>query len=251
MKKVLNKKIFALMILSIIFLSIISSFVFAQAEITAEEAGEGARAISQTIVEIVRGIFEPIVGEPLFGSKQYLFKVFFAILLFLLIQAAITDFFDLHKGISWIISIIVVIISMVAIPGVWIEAIALEYGVMGAAFLSAIPFGILVYYSLRPKTSFFMAVLLWIFFTIYHFGIFFWKIWTISEEYGLWSPEVWPFWVAGLAGIVALIFLGILRKWFADIYLKTQEERADMAVEESLQGISAAGKFFRGLTGKS
>ncbi|MEK6855191.1 MAG: hypothetical protein AABX73_03130 [Nanoarchaeota archaeon] len=152
------------------------------------------------------------------------------ILLWIVIYSIVMEVFG-KKGKSWgrlfggAVSLIVVLLSFIYLPENFVEAIVLQYGAMGAAILAVIPLIILLYFSLRITESILIARVTWIFYIIYYFAIFIYKIGTLDTSVP-W-PEYIPYLAAMLAGALIVIFLGGLRKMIFKGDINDLEERGE------------------------
>lgn len=137
-------------------------------------------------------------------------------------------FFDENKKLSWIgpllISLAITILSFIYLPENFVEAIVLQYGALGATILTVIPFLILLYFSISVSSSLLIARAIWIFYIVYYFALFSYKLATLPAG----SPisEYIPYLGAIIAGILILIFLGAIRKKFWTEELAAKEEKA-------------------------
>ena len=207
------KKLFAISIISLIFLSLIVVSVYAQetselqqkaadaAQNVAEGAGSGAKTLLNSLL------------NPLFSDKEILTRVFFAILLFMIIYQIVDIVFGKKRWATWLIAGIITLLALIWMPVNFIDAIKLEYGAMGAAILSVIPFLILLVFTVRIG-SLLAGRIVWIFFVIYYFALYLYEI--IMKSTGGWtgwlSAETIPYLGAIIAGLIIFFLLGSIRK---------------------------------------
>jgi len=183
-------------------------------------------------IDFFKGIF---VGTSSSGGTDTLSIVFFSILLAMVVYTSVKEFFD-SKFIRWVATGSITALGIITIPTNFIEVIQTQYGVMGAALLTVIPFAIVVFFTIKTKNKLIGSVT-WIFFTMYYFAIFISKIMEQTEvidwSYGLisfWelivSKNVFPYLLAVIAGIIMIFFLAYFRKWFFEGALDAQVEAA-------------------------
>jgi len=159
---------------------------------------------------------------PFFGEKEMLTRVFFAILLFMIVQPIVSQIFK--KGwVSWIVGGIVTLLALLALPSNFIEAIRVQYGAMGAAILSIIPFIILLIFTIKLQSKL-MARLLWIFFVGYYFLLYLDKVWVGKQAWL--SGQTIPYVGAIVLGLVIVIFIGHIRNLLFKGELDSEEEQA-------------------------
>lgn len=160
------------------------------------------RAVGEAIVTNVGGFLEPFLA-PFFGDQEMLSRVFFAILLGMIIFSIIgTIFGETKPWIQWGITFAITSLSLIGLPTSFLEAIRVQYAAMGATILTIIPFMIIVVFSLRAKNVL-IARMTWIFYAVYYFVMYLYAIITSTSGTGWFSIETLPY----LAGFVAGIFL--------------------------------------------
>jgi len=145
---------------------------------------------------------------PLFGQQEFLTKLFFSILLFMILYSVVDVMFKGKKVTTVIISAIITILAVFFLPPTFITAIRDQYGVMGAAILSVIPFAIMLVFTARVG-SLLVGRVLWIFWAIYYFILYLYRIFTLGG--GWLSAEALPYLGALIAGIIIIFFLPAIR----------------------------------------
>lgn len=126
---------------------------------------------------------------------------------------------------SAIVALIVVILSFMYLPENFVEALALQYGATGIAILAFGSFAILLYFSLSVSRSLTSARVVWIFFIVYYFAIFIYKIGTTQAAGAAWY-EYLPYGASILAGILIVVFLPKMRDFVFKGELSNKEEEA-------------------------
>jgi hypothetical protein len=208
MKKERGKKILVSTLLVIFLFSLFSFLVFAQDE-AGDETAETAAEATRGVISGIGGVASEILS-PLFGEKEMLTRVFFAILLGMIIYTIIGTWFKNQRAwIKWTITGVITALALIALPSNFIEAIRAQYGAMGAAILSVIPFAILLVFSVRVQSAL-VGRVVWIFFVVYYFALYIYMI--VTEKTGWISAETIPFFFAIIAGILIFFLLGPIRR---------------------------------------
>jgi signal transduction histidine kinase len=112
------------------------------------------------------------------------------------------------KILTWIITGIITALALIALPSNFLEAIRIQYGAMGAAILSVIPFIIMLVFSLKVGSRM-TARIVWIFFVIYYFALYLDKI--LRAKTSFFAVENIPYLFCILAGIIIFFFIGGIR----------------------------------------
>lgn len=146
--------------------------------------------------------------SPFFGEKEMLTRVFFAFLIFLMVQSVVPSIFHSNRWVNYVISGIVTLLALIALPADFIGAIRAQYGAMGAALLSAIPFVILLVATARLRSAL-LARVIWIFYFFYYLAIYLYMIVTVGE--GWITAGTIPYLLALVAGLVIFLFIGPIR----------------------------------------
>ncbi len=223
----MNKKVSGVLLLSLISLAIISLSINFVLAADAASAATTAGEISKGTIGVVSEIFKPILG-PLFGDTELLTRVFLAALLFMLLYSIIITIFKDKKALSLIVSGLVTAISLLALPSNFLQAITLQYGAMGAALLAAIPFVILLVFTVKVG-SMVVARITWVFYALYFLALTIYKIATTTM--GAFSAESIPYWGAMIAGILIFIFIIPIRRFFTKEELKELKEEGMNVIE--------------------
>jgi len=195
-------KLLGVVFISLILISLLAVIVVAA---NAAEAAETTKGFLTGVRDFVA-----VLLNPLFGDTQLLTRLLLAILLGLIIY----DIMPLiigksKKTLSLLVSVIIVILAMIAIPSNFLDAIVTQYGVMGAAILSVIPFVIILITSIRVQNAL-VARVLWAFYTIYYFALYFYKM--IIAKTGFISAETIPYLAAIIVGIIMLFIIVKVQK---------------------------------------
>lgn len=155
--------------------------------------------------------------------------VLLGILLWIILYSVVTKIGlggESHWGAigSAIIALIIVILSFMYLPANFVEALALQYGATGVAILAFGSFAILLYFSLSVSRSLTVARVIWIFFIVYYFAIFIYKIGTTQAAGAAWYDYI-PYGASILAGILIVVFLPKMRDFVFKGELSAAEER--------------------------
>lgn len=214
MKKELSKKLFLTLIISIMLFSSLG-FISAQEDLNRE----AAKATEGVIEGVGQGI-SSLMSKYAFGDKEILTRIFFFILLFMIIYSIVGQIFKTTKF-TWVITLIITALAILWIPSNFLDAIRTQYGAMGAAILSLIPFVILLVFSMKVDSRI-IANLVWIFFFVYYFTLYIYT--TLTEKTGIITPENIPYGAAMIVGLFMIIFIGRLRGWWWKEQLTDKEE---------------------------
>ncbi|MBU0761103.1 MAG: hypothetical protein KJ600_01655 [Nanoarchaeota archaeon] len=242
MKKENVKKLSEFSLLSL--LTTIFSFNFVSALTGREITLKTSELITETL------------NSTIFLSTESLSKYLLGFLLWIIIFSIVKKL-ELFKSerfgtlLPTIVSLIIVILSFIYLPDNFVQAIVLQYGAMGAAILTIIPFIILLYFSLSVSKGLLLPRIIWIFYVVYYFALFAYKIVSNFEEKILISENI-PYAAAILAGVFVFIFLKDLRKWLFKGQLSDQltSAKQDVAVRAAGRDIERDEAKSRGITGK-
>jgi hypothetical protein len=202
---------------------ILSTLAFVSAQTFADATESVVIDISQSI----RDGLDTILINP-----STLSSVLLGILLFIIIYSIVLKM-KLFEGYGRILALVVALIftllTFIYMPDNFVEAIVLQYGAVGATILTLIPFMILLYFSFSVAEDLFVAKLTWIFYAMYYFGLFIYKI-ASSPYQGTFirtvlTPGNIPYLLAILAGIFMVIMIRRLRIWRIDQEIKDAEEK--------------------------
>jgi hypothetical protein len=243
MKKEMTRNLFFYSTLALIFFSM---FGFVGAA-DGDEVAEGAAATTRGVVQAIGGVANEALG-PLFGDQEILTRIFFFILLYMIIYniVGVMFHFDEHtfggRFMAWGVPAIIALLAMIALPANFIEAIRTSYGAMGAAILSVIPFIILLIFTFRVH-SLLVGRMVWLFFVVYYFALYIYSIVTaetIGDGWTGWiTAETIPYIAAIVAGL--LIFFGLAA--FRNMYFRGEMQ----AVHEAGRQVAQRGKLLHKL----
>ena len=151
--------------------SMISSLGLITAQ-TATKAGETAGRVGTEIGGGIIGFFSGLITS-LGGGVINLQQAFMGLLLFMIIYSVVSIIFgNFWKGWgSTIIAAAITGISLVALDQGVIDAIAIQYGAMGAAILTVMPLLIIIIFTTRVR-SILIARMTWIFYVFYYFFLY-------------------------------------------------------------------------------
>ncbi|NPE26881.1 hypothetical protein HNV12_02670 [Methanococcoides sp. SA1] len=221
------KRMFGVLVLGIFLISMMSGVL--GDEQTAEEAGEIAGEGLMSIVTFVKALTGSLSVDTSFDitSTQIFTYILFAILIAMLVYSSSGLFFDEGSAVHWIATVAISALAIIAIPLNILEVILVQYGAMGATLLTAIPFVIVAFFTLKVK-NLAIAYMTWIFYVMYYIVLFF----TAISEVGFLTKAAIPYWFSIIAGIVAFIFMGYFRKWLFGIHLESDVELAEAGLKK-------------------
>src|SRR3989338_123886 len=216
MKREISKKIFVFSILSLFVVSFFSFFVLAAAADTAE----------QVTVGIVRGIINAGGSfiSPLFNSKELFTKLFFIILVWMIIYSLVQSLFKRSAVTTFVISGLISVLAVWFMPASLITTIRDQYGVMGASILSIIPFAIMVLFTVKIENKL-IAQGLWIFWAFYYLGVYLYRAFVNL------SADSFVYLGAAIAGVVIIFAVGPIRKLIFHGELGAMKETVEKDIE--------------------
>jgi len=191
------KREFSLLIIGLFLMSVMVPMVVAEnhdgsdiefPDFDAEEAGEGVVGF----IEGIRNFFGPIM-EALFpesgsdGSENFS-KALFAIILAMFVYTAVDQFFGDKALVKWIATISITLVAFIGMPDGFLESIAGGYGAMGFAILSAIPFAVILWFTIKSE-SLLISRVTWVFFSMYYLGLFLFAVFSNGDFSG-WEKTV-------------------------------------------------------------
>jgi len=169
-------------------------------------SAEAGRA-GETIATAIGGFFEPLLS-PLFGDTELLSRVFFAVLLGMIIYSVIGSIFkDSDRWIKWGITGAITAISLLGLPGGFLEAVRTQYGAMGATILTVIPFMIILFFSIKVDNKL-IARVTWLFYAGYYLAMYTYEIVTSAKWF---SAESLPYMAAWIVGLILFFGMGTIR----------------------------------------
>ncbi len=161
-------------------------------------------------------------------NPSSLSTILLALLLWMVLYSIISKMKLFGDGSKWghfvsgIVSIIITILVFIYLPQNFLESIVLQYGAMGAAILSFIPFIIIFYFTTAIIDSLLLSRVIWIFYSLYYLGLFVYK-WGLSvTEMGF--TESIPYLVAFFAGLIIFFGIKTFRSWIIKGKLEAKEE---------------------------
>lgn len=241
-----GKSIFGLIIFSMFLLTIFAGVVSAAEENEKFEQGIDA---GKDAVGWAGGFLEGALS-PLFGDGEMLSRIFLAILLGMIIYTVVDAIFDSGKWITWFITFLITAIAIIALPANFLEAIRVQYGVMGATILTIIPLLIVLVFSVRVRDPM-IARVVWLLFFMYYFALYLYYIVQNGWGDGWLTPKSIPYIGGLMVGILMLIFIAPLRSFIQKKHLedlgnagKNVAEKSKLLHEiqsEELEGYGATG----------
>ena len=203
MKK--EMKILLTSLVCIFLISFLAAIVFAADTTDSTEIGKNLGEATSSFMAGVKEFFTAAL-TPFFGEQELLTKVFFSILLYMILYSIISVIFGSGKYTTWIITLMITIISMIAIPPGFLESLRTSYGAMGLSILAIIPFIIMLFFTVRVQSAL-VARVLWIFYMFYYLALF---AYAIADK-GITNINTIPYWAAIGAGLLAFLLVGMLR----------------------------------------
>ncbi|MFH1710862.1 MAG: hypothetical protein ABH840_00960 [Nanoarchaeota archaeon] len=160
-------------------------------------------------------------------------SILLGVLLWIILYSIVKQIFGFEGGrLAWLapgaVSLIIVIITFLYLPSNFIEAIALQYGAMGATILTIIPFVIMIYFTAVVSNKLIVARAIWIFYTVYYFTMFLYKVASSTEVI---SADNIPYFGAMIVGTAMIFIVGYMREKVFTAELDSKEEAAMKAVK--------------------
>ena len=199
----------------------------------ATEAGETVRAGLMSFVDFVKALFgglSPEDGETAIGSMQVITQFLFTILIAMLVYSSSGMFFEEGSFVHWTATAVISILAIISIPVNLLEVISIQYGVMGATLITAIPFAIIVFFTIKVR-NLVIAYVTWVFFIIYYFYLFITKLFAgkdlLSPSFPFLTVDGIPYVLAIIAGIIMAVFLVRFRRWLYGATVEDEIEKAE------------------------
>ena len=245
------KRFLVVGILGLFMVSLMSGVLGADAEQVGTAVGEGTLGV----VQLLKAFLAVLFNDAAFGEKEMLSRFFFSILLGMIVYSAMQSFFGKNKRlISWIATGAITALAIIAIPTNFLEAIRLQYGAMGAAILTIVPFAIIALFTIRVD-NLLIATATWIAYSLYYFGLFGNKLYngiTVGENFWtiVFSADVFPYVLALLMGIIMAWFgVKYARKWWTGGIIDAQVEEAEASIRKRAAGLRAEARRLDATTG--
>lgn len=157
------------------------------------------------------------------NTSKNLSIILLGVLLWMILYTITKKIFNIEsKIISVVISLMITALAFLYLPASFIEAIVLQYGVLGATILTVIPFAMILYFTASVSTNIFFSRVIWAFYILYYFSIFIYRIFANDAVLG-WDSL--PYIVAIIAGIFIFFKLSTIRNWIWKGELSAQEEQ--------------------------
>ncbi len=206
-----NLKIFVSILLSVFLISLVS------AQTT------GWQRFGQGIVSVWDSL----------GITHNLTVILLGALLWIILYSIVKQVFNYEN--KWVpagVSLIIVILTFIFIPKDLTEAIALQYTAMGAAILTIVPFAIILYFTLNVLQSNMAARITWIFYIVYYFSIFIYKLGssTLPFQEAILQTENLFYIGAIIAGFIIFAFTPKIKK----LIFKGKLTDKELAAEQGL-----------------
>lgn len=199
MKKESAMKLLTVSFAVLLLLSMFGSVIAASPQDLQQKASDVTETAGAIPVGIAQGLSK--IFTPLFGGSNdtaFLVRIFFGILLFMVLYSVVDVIFKKNRFLTYMVTALITIISMWSIPAEFLSAMTLQYGAMGAAILTVIPFMIMLVFTVRVG-SLLAARMLWIFYCFYYFGLYIYGFVVANNTSAGWT------WTN--SGYIYLIFL--------------------------------------------
>lgn len=240
MKKELQSKIL-LGIFIISLVSILTVSVFADTvdpDTVKETAKTGIQAAFAPIIGIIQGVFELIFGSQWLNLTRFFFFVLLVLVIWTIMPLILGEE---RRALNFWISVVIAIISILGIPPQLLDALVANYGAMGAALLTVIPFAIVLVFSIRVQNAL-LARVIWIFYCVYYFCLYIYKLVVVSTTSVTPASDSIYYVGALIAGIFMFFFIGSIR----DIIFRGKMD----ALKETGTQIARRGKLLHKLQKK-
>jgi len=209
---------------------------------TATEAGEGVNDLFVGFLDF----FAAAIGWQDSTNELFLITyLFMAIIIFAFVYTVIDTLnIDFRWGsrfggfINVLLAGSITILSLIALPRGFFTLILPEYGAMGAAILTLVPFAIIFWVSVRMR-SIALGKMVWGMFALYHITYYvMWAMgWGLSTDMRtLRGSSGWFYLIVGIAGLLMFLFIPYVRAMFG---------RA--TVQDIVEDVDQAGKLTRAL----
>ena len=209
-------------ILGLFLVSMMGGVLGADLAVGAAEAGE-------TLASVVTGFFKPILS-PLFGETELLSRVFFAILLGMIIYSVIASVFGKSSNwIKWGITGAITSLALLGLPAGFLEAARTQYGAMGATILTVIPFMIILFFSLKAKNLVVTRVT-WLFYAGYYFAMYTYEVASAGGWFS--GAKAIPYMAAWVVGLFLFFGVGAVRNMLFKGEIEGLKEKGMQKVEK-------------------
>ncbi|MDH3353092.1 MAG: hypothetical protein OEL87_01470 [Nanoarchaeota archaeon] len=197
-----KKRGIVFLFIGLFLVSIISGLV------SAEDISTEATQAAEALVTGATGFFGTLLA-PLFGEKEMMSRVFFALLLGMIIFSIISTLFsDSSKTLQWSITGMITALALLGLPSGFLEAVRTSYGAMGATILTVIPFVIILAFSIKAN-NLLVARVTWLIYSVYYLAMYLFKI--SSDQVGWFTAESIPYMAGFIAGIGIFLFIPAIR----------------------------------------
>lgn len=210
MKKETASKLFLSLIVTSFLISILSIGVFA-ADPDPTAIKDATKTAWMASFAVIMGPIEAIL-EIIFGPQWLNATRFFFFVLLTLIMWTITPliFGEERPVLNRWIGLVISILAISAIPPALLDTLITNYGAMGAAFLTLIPFIIVLVFSVRIDNAL-LARMIWILYCVYYFALYTYKIVTAATSGSGDAGQYTLYGFAILGGILMFFFIGAIR----------------------------------------
>ncbi len=216
-----TKRIFAFSTIGIFFISMMTKVLGTD---YSPQIANAAQSLTSTIGNLFGMVASPITGNTGMFSKFLMF-----ILLGMIIYSIIATMF---KGSHWFlrstITISITLLAMIGISNTFLKIITAQYGAMGSAILTVIPFIIILFFSVEID-NLVIAKLTWAFYLMYYLSMY---VYLSLVKGGFSAAENIPYGIAFLTGIIIFCFIKEIRNIFTEGELDGLVETAMKKVDE-------------------
>jgi len=172
-----------------------------------EASKTGIMAAFAPIMGMVEGILEIVFGPQWLNATRFFFFVLLTLILWSITPLI---FGQDRRALNFWIALIVSVLSISAIPPELLDTLITNYGAMGAALLTVIPFAIILVFSVRVQNAL-LARVVWLFYCIYYFGLYIYKIINVANSGTGTAGTYTLYGFAILGGILMFFLIGKIR----------------------------------------
>jgi len=244
MKKETSSKIL-LGLVTFIFLSSLLSFAVLAADAADPEAiREASKNAGIALIAPFAGMAEGILtvifgGEWVVGTRVFLF-VLLILLVYSVIPLVLGQQFETErKWVNFLISFVVSTLAIIAIPAPMLDALLVQYGAMGAALLTMIPFMIILFFSIRTENAL-AARVVWIFYAFYYLALYMYKFlgaFGITADPKPITPgEAMLYIAAFMVGLGLFFGIGVIRNVIFKGEVDALKETGDKRIKKAKLG---------------
>jgi len=181
------------------------------------------------------------------GDSDILSRVFFALLLAMIVYSVAGSAFGIRGLPLWIATGAIVGLALIGFPANYFESLLMQYGAMGITLLTIIPFAIIAFFTLKVG-NLMIATATWAVYSVYYFGLFGQKLYEgISNGEKtldlIFSANVFPYALAFFIGVIMAVWgVSYARKHFSKGMIDAQVEQSEASIRRRTAGLKAEAK---------